>query len=205
MLTTNLVLETQPLEEIRRTDEAVWITLRDGSVARLDLEHPHFDLLMIYVESELRRSRPVGLVMDPSRRVIDIGAAHDTPVRSVRPLVSDPNRFEVCFWGYSPVCGLTRDQPDFERIHATLTQAAQTGQMVWVAIHSQEVVEGEPDEDGLIPGYPRIMDVRPDSYAGALENAGPRQTAAADGPIPVASRVPVTPAHDLDQQPRRQN
>ncbi len=32
--------------------------------------------------------------------------------------------------------------------------------MVWVVTHSQEVLEGEPDEDGLIPAYPKIMDVR---------------------------------------------
>ena len=78
----------------------------------------------------------------------------------VRPFRNDPNRFEVGFWAFSPVCGLTRDQPDFERIHPTLTAAVESAQMVWVVTHSQDVVEGEPDEDGLIPAYPRIMDVR---------------------------------------------
>jgi hypothetical protein len=161
LTTTNVVFKTQPIQDVRQTTEAVYITLRDGSVARLDLHHPHFDVLMIYVESDLRRSRPVGIAMDSSGRVLDLGGAHDTPVRSVREFPNDRNRFQVGFWAYSPVCGLTRDQPDFERIHATLTKAVQAGQMVWVVPHSQEVVEGEPDEDGLIPAYPRIMDVRP--------------------------------------------
>ena len=93
--------------------------------------------------------------------VLDLGAAHDTPVRSVQEFPNDPTRFQVGFWAYSPVCALTRDQPEFERIYTTLTQAVETAQMVWVVTHSQEVVEGEPDPDGLIPAYPRIMDVRP--------------------------------------------
>src|SRR5260370_15266743 len=160
LATTNLVLKTQTIHDVLRTAEAVCITLRDGSMARLERNHPNFDVLMIYVESDLRRRRPVGLVMDSSGRIIDIGAAHDTPVRSVQEFPNDSNRFQVGFWAYSPVCGLTRDQPEFERIHGTLTKAIQTGQMVWVVTHSQEVVEGEPDEDGSIPAYPTIMDVR---------------------------------------------
>jgi hypothetical protein len=127
LTTTKVVFKTQPIQEVRRTPEAVIITFRDGSVARLELNHPNFDVLMIYVESDLRRSRPVGVVMDPSGRVLDIGAAHDTPVRSVREFPNDANRFQVGFWAYSPVCGLTRDQPEFDRIHATLTKALQTG------------------------------------------------------------------------------
>jgi hypothetical protein len=160
LTTTNEVFKMQPIQEVRRTAEGVWITLRDGSVARLDLDHPHFDALMIYVESDWRRSRPIGVSLDSAGRVLDLGAAHDTPVRSIGEFPNDPTRFQVGFWAYSPVCALTRDQPEFERIHATLTQAAKTAQMVWVVTHSQEVVEGEPDEDGLFPTYPKIMDVR---------------------------------------------
>jgi len=160
LTTTNVVFKVQPIQDVRRTADGVWITFRDGSVARLDLDHPNFDILMIYLESDLRRSRPVGVIMGPLGRVLDLGAAHDTPVRSVQEFPNDPTRFQVGFWAYNPVCGLTRDQPEFERIHATLTKAAQTAQMVWVVTHSREVVEGEPDEDGLIPAYPKIMDVR---------------------------------------------
>jgi hypothetical protein len=151
----------QPIQDVRKTAGAVYLTLRDGSMARLDCSHPNFDSLMIYVESDLRRRRPVGIIMDAAGRVLDLGAAHDTPVRSVGEFPNDPNRFQVSFWAYSPVCGLLRDQPDFDRIHETLRNAVRSGQMVWVVTHSQEVVEGEPDDDGLIPAYPKNMDVRP--------------------------------------------
>jgi hypothetical protein len=160
LTTTNVLFKIQPIQDVRRTTDAVWITFSDGSVARLDLDHPNFDVLMIYVESDLRRSRPVGVIMDPSGRVLDLGAAHDTLVRSVGEFPNDPTRFLVGFWAYSPVCALTRDQPEFERIHDTLLKAAMNAQMVWVVTHLQDVVEGEPDEDCLIPAYPKIMDIR---------------------------------------------
>jgi hypothetical protein len=70
------------------------------------------------------------------------------------------NSLEVAFWAYNPICGLARDHPDFERIHATLAEAAGKPTLLWVATHSEEVVEGELDEDGLILAYPKIMDVR---------------------------------------------
>jgi hypothetical protein len=162
MLTkTNVLLKVEPIQDVRRSDDGVWITLRGGTVAHLDRNHPNFDQLLVYVESDLRRRRPVGIMMDPAGQVLDLGAAHDTPVRSIQELPNDPGHFQVGFWAYSPVCALSRDQPEFERIHATLTKATQSGQMVWVVTHSQEVVEGEPDQDGLIPAYPKIMDVRP--------------------------------------------
>jgi hypothetical protein len=85
LTTTNVVLKTQPIKDVRQTPEAVSITLCDGSIARLGRNHSHFDVLMIYIESDLRRTRPVGLALDSSGNVIDSGAAHDTAVRSVRP------------------------------------------------------------------------------------------------------------------------
>ncbi len=91
---------------------------------------------------------------------MDLNAAHDTPVRHVREFAEDSNCLEVAFWAYSPICVLTRDHLEFERIHATLAEAAGKPTMLWIATYSEETVEGEPDEDGLIPAYPKIMDVR---------------------------------------------
>ncbi len=170
---TTVAFKMEPIQGVRKTADAVYLTLRDGSVARLDRSHPNFAGLMIYVESDLRHRRPVGIIMDAAGRVLDLGAAHDTPVHSVREFPNDPNRFQVGCWAYSPVCGLARDQPEFERIHETLTNAAQSGQMVWVVTHSQEVVEGEPDDDGLIPAYPKILDVRPVSGTKSSRTPGP--------------------------------
>jgi hypothetical protein len=107
------------------------------------------------------RPMPIGVVVDAEGRVVDLNAAHDTPVRHLREFTEDSNVLEVAFWAYSPICALTRDHSEFERIYTTLTEAAGTAKLLWVATHSTEVVEGEADEDGCIPAYPKIMDVRP--------------------------------------------
>jgi hypothetical protein len=92
--------------------------------------------------------------------ITDLNICHDTSVCSVVPFPNDPQRFQVSFLGFSPIWALTSDQCGFARIHATLGNAVGTGQMVWVALHSEEPVD-EPDEDGLIATLPKIMDVRP--------------------------------------------
>jgi hypothetical protein len=137
------------------------ILFRDGSSAFLEATHPHFAVCRINAESRRGRSLPVGVVLDAEGRVVDLNAAHDTPVRHVREFARDRNRLEVAFWAYNPICALIRDHPDFARIHATLAGAAGKPQILWVATHSEETVEGQPDEDGLVPAYPKIMDVRP--------------------------------------------
>jgi hypothetical protein len=137
------------------------ILFRDGASAFLEATHPHFAVCRINAESRRGRPLPVGVVLDTEGRVVDLNAAHDTPVRHVRECARDRNRLEVAFWAYNPICGLTRDHPEFERIQATLTEAAGTPRLLWVATHSGEAVEGEPDESGLVPAYPKIMDVRP--------------------------------------------
>jgi hypothetical protein len=79
----------------------------------------------------------------------------------VREPAPGSDYLEVAFWAYSPICGLAREHPEFERLEATLTESAGKPKLLWVATHSAETVEGEPNEDGLIPAYPTILDVRP--------------------------------------------
>jgi hypothetical protein len=136
------------------------LRFREGSDAFLEASHPNFAACRINAESRCGRPLPVGVVLDTDGRVVDLNAAHDTPVRHLRAFEKDSNFLEVAFWAYSPLCALSRDHPEFERLQATLTETAGTPKRVWIATHSAECVEGEPDEDGLIPAYPKLMDVR---------------------------------------------
>jgi hypothetical protein len=136
------------------------ITFADGSVAHLDASHPHYEVLRVHAEHSRGRPRPVGVVLEPGNHVADLNTAHDTTVRQVRELPANRDRLEVTFWGYSPVCGLMRDQPEFERIYATLSEAVTTGRTVWVVTHTADVVEDGPDEEGSVAFLPKIMDVR---------------------------------------------
>ncbi len=142
--------------EVRRADGGARVVFRDGTTARLDAAHPDFAHLVQLAEWAVP-GRAVGVVIGGDGRLADLNAAHDTPVYWVRESPTNPGLLRVAFWAYNPLCALTRDHPEFDRIHATLTVAVGTPQMVWVVTHSDETVDDGADEDGL----PKIMDVRP--------------------------------------------
>jgi len=159
--TSTLIYDVQRIVDVQRLDGVVRITFHNGQIGQLSAEHPNFEILMIHVESELRERYPVGVFLDATGHVVDLCGAHETAVQSIKEDPEDRNSFLARFWGYSPVCCLSRDHPEFERIHATLVEAAGTQHRVWVATHSTERVEGPVDEEGFIPAYPKILDVRP--------------------------------------------
>jgi hypothetical protein len=158
-LATTLIYDIRSVAEVKPNDHGVGITFRDGSAAYLESSHPNFHHLLWIVQWS-RSGRALGLVVDGSGQILDLNSVHDTSVHWVREFPTDRTRIAVAFWAYSPVCGLTRDHPDFERIHTTLTEAVGTSQLVWVATHSEEVVDDEPDKDGLQAALPKILDVR---------------------------------------------
>jgi hypothetical protein len=161
-ITTASTNSIRLIDAVSRADGGVKVAFRDGSVAWLDPNQTNFQHLLWLAEWS-RPSRPIGVVTDAAGRILDLNAAHETGVAWVREYPTDRDRFRVAFWAYSPVCGLTREQPDFDRIFATLTAAAGTQQPLWVVTHSEETVEDEPDAEGLIAALPKIMDVRPTS------------------------------------------
>jgi hypothetical protein len=159
--TTSLVYDIRHVADVLPVEGGLRILFREGTTALLDAAHPDFEILRIDAEHTPGRPAPVGVVLAPDGRVVDLNAAHDTTVRLVRPFPNDPDRLEVWFWGYSPACALTREQPEFERIRATLIEAIPTREMLWIAVHSKETVDEDPDEEGCIGTYRKLMDVRP--------------------------------------------
>jgi hypothetical protein len=160
-VTTAPTYGVQPVADVSRTETGARITFRDGSAACLDASHPNFSHLLQLVEWAAAHGRAVGTVVGTGGQIVDLNAAHDTGVYWLREFPTDPDRFRVAFWAYSPVCALTREHPEFDRIHGLLTGAAGTQQQVRVVTHSDETVDDEPDEDGTITALPKIMDVRP--------------------------------------------
>jgi hypothetical protein len=179
-VTTSLVFDIRPIASVQRCDGSVQLTFRDGSVARLDASHPHFDTLMVFLESEAHRCRPVGLVLAASAQVIDLNEAHDVTVRYIRDNDETPDRLKVALWGFSPMCYLARDHPEFERIRSTLAAAAGAPARLWLANHSQMVQDEPTTNGGEFEMWWKIMDVRPEepaarasaTEAGAAANQG---------------------------------
>jgi hypothetical protein len=159
-VSTSLLYDIRFITNVTPAEDGLRIALRDGSSALLDASHPHFGVLRIHAESNCGKPTPIGLVLDSSGRIVDLNTAYDTTVQSITECPEDYDRLKVAFWGYSPVCYLTRDHAEFQRLRSILTQAAGTQKVVWVANHS-DMIESEPaDDDGEYEVWWKIMDVR---------------------------------------------
>jgi hypothetical protein len=152
--TSRLVFDIQIVTGIQPSNGALVVSFGSGLIARLPPDHPDRDGMLYEAEFSLKERTPVGMMMDADGRLLELSHAHDTGVHSVREDEEDNTRLAVWFWGYSPVCYLTRDHPEFERIRATLEQAAASGGRVWLA-NRMRMVEGETEI------WWKILDVRP--------------------------------------------
>lgn len=158
MAVATLIHDTQLVAGSESTDNGVRLTLGDGRRVCLDAGHPDFGRWMRHVGSPFLASYPLGVVTDEAGGVVDLSTARDTAVYWVR---ESSGGFTVGCWAFAPVLGLTREHPEFDRIHATLIAAAGTRQRLWVTFHDVENVDCGRDEDGLLFALPKVMDVRP--------------------------------------------
>jgi hypothetical protein len=152
--TTPQVFDIQTVRTIQPSNGAFVVTFGSGLVARVPQDHPDRDRILREAESSLKEGGPVGVMVNGDGCILELSHAHETGVRSLRQDEEDQSRLPIWFWGYSPVCYLTRDHPEFDRIRATLEQAAASGSRVWLA-NRMHMVEGETEI------WWKVLDVRP--------------------------------------------
>jgi hypothetical protein len=132
----------------------VQLCLQNGLIALVAADRPDYELILRNAESSQRLEQPVGIILDLAGHLLDFNYTYQSLVRYAQDDEDDPNRVAVGFWGYGPLCYLTRDHPEFERIKRTLDEAVAAGSMVWFANESQ-MVESETEI------WWKLMDVRP--------------------------------------------
>jgi hypothetical protein len=152
--TTAQVFGIQAVRAIHPSNGALLVTFGSGLLGRLLPDHPDRDWILREAEASLQERRPVGVLVNGEGHFLELSHAHETCVDCIREDEEDNSRLAVWFWEYSPVCYLTRDHPEFDRIRATLEQAAATGGRVWLA-NRMHLVEGETEI------WWKILDVRP--------------------------------------------
>jgi hypothetical protein len=152
--TTPQVFDIQTVRTIQTSNGALVVAFGSGLVARFPPDHPDRDRMLREAEDSLRQGRPVGVMVNGDGRILELSHAHETCVDSIREDEEDKSRLAVWFWEYSPVCYLTREHPEFDRIRATLEQAAASGSRVWLA-NRMHLVEGTTEI------WWKILDVRP--------------------------------------------
>jgi hypothetical protein len=152
--TTTRVFDIQTVRSIQPSNGAVVITFTSGLVGSVPQNHPDRGKVLYEAEFALQQRWPVGVMMDRAGHILDLNNAHESLVDRIRQDEENQSRLMVCFWGYSPVCYLTFDHPEFDRIRATLEHAIAKGTRVWLANH-MHMVEGETEI------WWKLMDVRP--------------------------------------------
>jgi hypothetical protein len=152
--TASRVFGVETVRTVQPCDGASVVTFQSGLAARVPPDHPDWERILREAERSLGRRSPVGVLVSGDGRLLELSPTHETGVRSVREDVEDKGRVAVWFWAYSPVCYLTRDHPEFDRIRATLEQAAASGSRVYLA-NRMRPVEGEAEI------WWEILDVRP--------------------------------------------
>lgn len=150
--------ELKTVASIEMQNGAVELVFAHGPKVNLAADHPDREAILNDANRSLRYRQPVGLQLDSAGRLLDLRYAIQTSVHRVLDCEEDPNRLEVWFWGYSPVCYVRRDHPDFERIRTTLEHAVASGNRVWLATHTWP----ETSETEI---WMKIMDVRPGDWA----------------------------------------
>jgi len=116
-------------------------------------EHPEYERLLHQARSSLQYGAPVGIVVSDTGALVELNDTHQSAVRHVRPDEDDPSRLMVECWAYSPICYLTQNHPEFERIKQTLERAVALDEQVVFANHGH-MVEGDTET------WWKLMDVR---------------------------------------------
>jgi hypothetical protein len=116
--------------------------------------HPEFERIVRYAQSSLEHGSPLGFIVNNAGEVVEVNHTHQSTVRFVNQDDEDPNRLMVGFWAYGPLCYLTKDHPEFERIRDTLRDAMRTERPVLFVNHLK-MVEGENET------WWKLLDVRP--------------------------------------------
>jgi hypothetical protein len=142
----------QIVADMQPCDGAVAIAFQNGTAATLPADHPDREAILREAERSRSGGRPVGVIVDEAARLVELSPTHQTAVRSVRD--EDSSRVMVAFWGYSPICYLTHDHPEFGRIRTTLVEATASGSQVLLANH-RHMIQGETEI------WWKILDVRP--------------------------------------------
>jgi hypothetical protein len=148
------IYDIQTVTEIQSGTSDVKLTFQSGLTANLSVNHPDRDLILREAERSLCHRDPVGVMVDAAGTLVDLEHAQQVAVRYVEDDAEDSNRLQVAFWGYCAICYLTRDHPEFERMRATLVEAAVRGEEVWFANRTWPV-EGEAES------WNKIMVIRP--------------------------------------------
>jgi hypothetical protein len=152
--TTHQTCNIQRVQKVLPCDNGTQVIFENGLSACIRTGHAEYERMVRQAHHSVQDGIPVGFLLNETAEIVELNYTHQSTVRFIRPDEDDSSRLVVAFWAYSPICYLTRDHPEFERIRQTLERAAKGNEHVILANH-MNMVDGETET------WWKIMDVRP--------------------------------------------
>jgi hypothetical protein len=146
--------DIQRVRDILPCDGGTQVVFPTSLSACLRRGHPDYERILHHARGSLQDGSPVAVLVNEGGELVQLNYTHRSAVRHVRPDDEDPTRLMVEFWVYSPICYLTKDHPEYERIKHTLEHAAASNTQVIFANH-MHMIEGKAET------WWKLMDVRP--------------------------------------------
>jgi hypothetical protein len=146
--------DIQRVREVLPCAGGMQVVFPTGLSACFRKEHPDYERLLHHARSSLQDGGAVAFLVNEGGDLVELNYTHQSAVRRVRTDEEDRNRLMIEFWAYSPICYLTRDHPEYDRIKDTLERAAATETPVIFA-NNMHMVVGETET------WWKLMDVRP--------------------------------------------
>jgi hypothetical protein len=131
--TTDQVCAISRVSALQPCPDGVRVVLDNHLSATLTAGHADYELLLQQVEGSLRLRYPVGVMIDPAGRLVDLSPAHPVTVRSVQEDDAGGKRLAVAVWELGALSYLACDHPDFEHVRSLLVAAASSGERVLLA------------------------------------------------------------------------
>lgn len=142
--TTDRVCAISRVSALQPCPDGVRLILDNHLPVTLTASHADYDLLLQQAEGSLRIRYPVGVVIDPAARLVDLSPAHAVTVRSVQKDDEGGKRLAVAVWELGSLSYLACDHPDFEHVRSLLVAAASSGERVLLANRTwPQETEGE--------------------------------------------------------------
>lgn len=117
------------VQEIRVDTSGATISFQEGTDGRLSLHDSNYATNLRLAQRSRERQHPIGVSFGEGQAISAlIRADNDVPAQLSQ---ADSDLAQVLFEGHDGVFHLKRDDPEFDRMHALLTEAIRQRSRVW--------------------------------------------------------------------------
>jgi hypothetical protein len=121
------------IKDVQIGDSVTIVHFEGGQVGRLVNDNKEdYENGLHWIRDAQNNRRPVAVSMTKANKIVELTRAERCGVEKVMDF--DAKRLRIGFRGPAGVYYLSKDNPDFERVHGVLQQAVKDGLEVWFSV-----------------------------------------------------------------------